>query len=52
MNNMPSISIIIPTYNEGKLIEDSLKNILNQIITFELNSEVIVIDDCSTDDTK
>lgn len=43
------ISIIIPTYNREKLIGNSIKSVLNQ--TYK-NIEIIVVDDCSTDNTK
>lgn len=43
------ISVIIPTYNVENFIEDALDSIANQ--TFKGKVEVIVIDDCSTDDT-
>ena len=41
-------SIIIPTYNSEKYIENCLEKILKQ--TYK-NIEIIVVDDCSTDDT-
>ena len=43
------ISIIIPTFNREKIIEHSIKTVLNQTYN---NIEIIVIDDCSTDDTE
>ena len=43
------ISIIIPTYNRGKLISKAIKSCLRQ--TYNL-LEIIVIDDCSKDNTK
>ena len=43
------ISVIIPTYNRGNLIGNSIKSVLNQ--TYK-NFEVIVVDDGSTDKTK
>ena len=43
------ISIIMPTYNREKLIGDSIKSCINQ--TYK-DIEIIVVDDCSTDNTK
>ena len=43
------ISVIIPTFNRGNLIRNSIKSVLNQ--TYK-NLEVIVVDDGSTDNTK
>ena len=43
------ISIITPTYNCGKFIEETIQSVLNQTYT---NWEMIIVDDCSTDNTK
>ena len=47
-NLKETISIIIPTYNREKYILNSIQSILNQ--TF-FDIEIIIIDDCSNDNT-
>nr|WP_321410893.1 glycosyltransferase family 2 protein [uncultured Carboxylicivirga sp.] len=42
------ISIIIPNYNRSQFLAESLRSVINQSY---LNWEVIVVDDCSTDDS-
>ena len=44
----PLITVLIPAYNAGKYIEESIQSILNQSYS---NLEIIVIDDGSTDST-
>lgn len=45
----PSVSIGIPTFNRAGLLRQAIQSILHQ--TFQ-NFEIIVGDDCSTDDTE
>ena len=45
---LPAISVIIPLYNAEKYIGDCLESLLTQ--TFQ-DFEVIVVDDCSTDNS-
>ena len=42
------VSVLIPTYNVEKYIEEAIQCIINQ--TYK-NFEIIVVDDCSTDNT-
>ena len=46
----PLISVIIPMYNHALYIEQSIESIVNQTYGFD-NIELIVIDDCSTDNS-
>jgi glycosyltransferase involved in cell wall biosynthesis len=50
-NDIPRVSIIIPTYNYGRFIEDALDSVFNQDVPAD-RLEVIVVDDGSTDKTK
>ncbi|MFC6102633.1 glycosyltransferase family 2 protein [Olivibacter domesticus] len=43
------VSVIVPNYNHGEFLKARLDSILNQ--TFS-DFEVIILDDCSTDDSK
>lgn len=43
------VSIITPTYNCGKYISETIESVINQSYK---NWEMIIIDDCSTDNTK
>ena len=43
------ISIITPTYNCGRFIGETIESVINQ--TYK-NWEMIIVDDCSRDNTK
>lgn len=50
LDNYPLVSIIIPTYNEEKTIEEKIKDILRQ--DYEKDKmEIIVVDSASNDNT-
>ncbi|MED1467215.1 teichuronic acid biosynthesis protein TuaG [Bacillus salipaludis] len=48
IQQQPTISIITPSYNASKFIEKTINSVLMQ--TYQ-NWEMIIVDDCSTDDT-
>ena len=45
----PLVSIIMPTYNCGRFISESIASVLAQTMT---DWELQIVDDCSTDDTR
>lgn len=49
---MKKLSIIIPAYNESKTIQLILDKIARVELVNEIQKEVIIINDCSTDDTE
>ena len=48
-NNHPFVSVIIPNYNHSDYLDIRINSILNQTYT---NYELIILDDCSTDNSK
>jgi glycosyltransferase involved in cell wall biosynthesis len=48
MSRAPFFSVVIPTYNRGALIVKTLDSVFSQTYP---DYEVVVVDDCSTDDT-
>ncbi len=45
------LTIIIPVYNEDKSVKEVIKKVRKQKLT-DFEKEIIVVNDCSTDDTK
>ena len=49
---MKKLSIIIPAYNEGKTIHFILDKIKNVALIEAIEKEIIIVNDCSKDDTE
>lgn len=49
MNSMPSVTVVIPTFNRRRELCRALDSVFCQTLA---PSQVIVVDDCSTDDTQ
>lgn len=46
---LPRVSILLPTYNRGKIIKEAIDAVINQDYP---DWELIILDDCSTDNTQ
>lgn len=49
MTTRPLVSIYVPTYNRRQLLERAIESARSQTLN---NIEIIVVDDCSSDDTR
>ena len=49
--NSYNVSVIIPIYNTGRYLDDSIGSIISQTINFE-NIEIILVNDGSVDETE
>ena len=47
--NYPLVSVIIPNYNHSKYLVERIESVLNQVYE---NFEVIILDDCSNDNSR
>ena len=47
-NNEPLVSVIMPVYNAEEFLDKSVSSVINQ--TYK-NLEILLIDDCSTDNS-
>jgi len=50
--SVKKLSIIIPTYNEGSTLSLILDKISDVKLPANIEKEIIIVDDCSTDDTE
>lgn len=48
-NELPLVSVVLPTYNRARLLGHAIRSVLAQTHS---NLELIVVDDCSPDDTR
>jgi glycosyltransferase involved in cell wall biosynthesis len=52
MNYISTLSIIIPVFNEGRTIHLILDRLRSVELVNDIRKEVIIVNDCSTDDTE
>src|ERR1039457_5103158 len=46
------VTVLMPAYNEAEIIERSVREWYGEVTAKVPGSEIIVVDDCSTDDTE
>src|SRR5688572_27547999 len=53
MNNIPVVSISIPTYNRASILDDTLQRLFSQLDSYNLfdKVEVVISDNASDDNT-
>ena len=47
-SSQPLVSVLMPAYNASEYIEEAIKSVSEQTYT---NFELLILDDCSTDNT-
>lgn len=52
MEKITRLSIVIPAYNEGRTIHLILDRVADTVLINEIEKEVIIVNDCSTDNTE
>jgi len=52
MENFRKLSIIVPAYNEARTIHLILDRVLEVTLLNNIKKELILVNDCSTDDTE
>src|ERR1043166_7971076 len=50
--NIRTLSIIMPCFNEEKFVSDALQNVIQVLLDEQVEKEIIIVNDCSTDGTK
>lgn len=52
MNDGPELSVVMPAYNKGYVVEEAIKRVDSAVRQMGLSYELIVVDDGSVDDTR
>ena len=51
MGPYPYLTVLIPVYNEEKNIASTVKIISDKLVSLNCTFEILIVDDCSTDQT-